>query len=59
MNKLIVLMVIVLGSLTLFHFGSSGFSYMGVDTVKHLNPEHKYVNETNSIPLSSMNESGQ
>lgn len=49
MNKLIVLIVLVLGSLAVIPFNESGASIEHVDSVKHLSPLKKYVNETKVI----------
>ncbi len=51
MNKLVILIVLILGSLAVIPFeGTSGDDeYNTTDTLKHLRPEKKYVNETKII----------
>lgn len=51
MNKLVILIVLILGSLAVIPFeGTSGSDeFYSSDTIKHLQPEKKYVNETKII----------
>jgi len=49
MNKLVVILVLIMGSFTLFPFRSGGIESTGIDSIKHLYPEKKYVNETKII----------
>ena len=49
MYKLVVILVIIMGSFTLFPFRGDGMESTGIDSIKHLYPEKKYVNETKII----------
>ena len=49
MNKLLILLIIVLGSLAIVPFETGSAFSDGSDTIKHLVPEKKYEEETKIV----------
>ena len=49
MNKLLIIFVLLLGSLSIVPFKGGSFNFFSADSIYHLEPEDKYVNETKIV----------